>query len=65
MDNTFAKHLGIVEILNHHEIKRIYDYLNISSKKNDTTLPKIKRILGYMNNSNLPVCKIIAEEKSS
>lgn len=61
--STLPKHLGIVEILDYHETKRIYDYLNIASLKNDTTLPKIKRILDYMIDSNHPVCKIIAEEK--
>ena len=52
-------------ILEFHEIKRIHDYLNISSKKNDTTTPKIKSIIHSMEQSKNPVCKIIVEEKHS
>jgi len=50
------------KILEFHEIKRIHDYLIVSSKKNDFTLPKIKSIITQMQNFNHPVCKIIVEE---
>jgi len=52
--------------LEYHEVKRIYDYLSISSRKNDTTLPKVKSILKHLEESKHPssaVCKITVEEK--
>ncbi len=51
-------------ILEFHELKRIYDYLKITSKKNDATLPKIKPVTHSMVQSKNPPCKIIAEEQS-
>jgi|APSaa5957512535_1039671.scaffolds.fasta_scaffold05881_5 hypothetical protein len=51
-------------ILEFYEVKRIYDYLKISSKKNDTTLPKTKSIIQSLEQCNNPVCKIIVEDKS-
>jgi hypothetical protein len=54
----------IIQTLEYHEVKRIYDYLNISSKKHDITVPKIKIILDSMNEFSHPVCQIIVEEKS-
>ena len=49
----------IEQTLELHEIKKIHDYPSISSKKNDTTLPKIKSIIAQMQKSKHPVCKII------
>lgn len=52
----------MIQTLEYYELKRIYDYLNISSKKHDTTLPKIKLILQSMEQANNPSCKIIVED---
>jgi len=38
--------------------------IGISSKKNNSTLPKIKSIIAEMQKLDNPVCKIIVEEKS-
>ncbi len=51
-------------ILEFYELKRIWNYLKISTKKNDTTLPKIKEILDSMEKHNRPVCKIVVENSS-
>ncbi len=52
------------QTLEFYELKRIHDYIDISSKKNDTTLlSKIKSIIDSMNDSKYPGCKIIVEEK--
>ena len=49
-------------ILEFHELKRIYDYLAISSKKNDTLLPKIKSVIAQMQECHHPFCRITVEE---
>ena len=55
----------LIHILEFDELKRIADYLELSSKKDDTTLPKIKSIIQHMQDSkhHHPVCKITVEEE--
>jgi len=52
------------QTLEFYELNRIHDYIDIDSKKDDTTLlSKIKSIIDSMNDSKYPVCKIIVGEK--
>jgi hypothetical protein len=47
--------------LEYYELEKIYHYLKIASRKHDTTVPKFRTALDFMNNINHPICKIVVE----
>jgi|APSaa5957512535_1039671.scaffolds.fasta_scaffold17455_1 hypothetical protein len=49
-------------ILEFYELEKIYYQCKISSRKNDSITPKLKRILDAMKKSQNPVCTITVEE---
>ena len=52
------------EILEFHEIEKMYYQFKISSRKNNATVPKLQRIQDSMKQFKNPVCKITVEEQS-
>jgi|SaaInlV_200m_DNA_6_1039755.scaffolds.fasta_scaffold02125_8 hypothetical protein len=53
-----------VEILEYHELEKLHYKSKISSRKNDTTVPKLQRSLDSMKQFKNQICKIIVEEQS-